>query len=448
MIITIDGPSGTGKTTVAKRVAEAMHVSYFDTGAMYRAVTWAIFKENIEISDDAAISALLERFSFRIEEGKKGNRYFVGDSDVTEEIRSPKITSMVSKVSALPSVREKLWKIQREFGAKESAVFEGRDMGSVVFPAAEIKIYLTASPEIRGRRRLEEIKSSRPDDAHAMDEQKMVEEIKRRDHLDSTRDLAPLVCPEDAYIIDTTNLSIDQVVDKILDYEKSIIKKMSRGWLYCKTMKPLYRFILFLAWCVFRFFYRHKVYGLEHYYPGAGILAANHISYMDPPIVAISWPEEVHFLAKESLFKPFLFGNLIRALNSHPVKGDVGDISVFKMLIQLLKEGKKIILFPEGLRSESGRLEPLKPGVGLLVSKGNAAVIPTYIHGPFEIWNVHRKIPKMFGKTACVFGRPIFWESFSHLDKKEAQALLTQTLTEAIQNLRAWYEKGAKGSPP
>lgn len=448
MIITIDGPSGTGKTTVAKKVAEALHISYFDTGAMYRAVTWALLKEGIDLSDERALSLFLDQFSFRIEERKQEKRYFANGHDVTSEIRYQNITDHVSKVASLAPVREKLWNIQRSFGAKESAVFEGRDMGSVVFPDAEMKIYLTATAEIRGKRRLEEIQLARPDEAAQFDQQTMKDEINRRDHLDSTRKLAPLVCPEDAYLIDTSNLSIDQVVQKILIYEKKVIKKMSRGWLYCKTMKPFYRFILCLAWSVFRLFYRHKVFGLEHYYPGAGILAANHISYLDPPIVAISWPEEVHFLAKESLFKPFLFGNLIRALNSHPVKGEVGDISVFKMMIQLLKEGKKIILFPEGLRSESGRLEPLKPGVGLLVSKANAAVIPTYIHGPYEIWNVHRKIPKLFGRTACVFGRPIFWESFAHLDRKEAQAALTEALTHAIQNLRAWYEQGAKGSPP
>lgn len=448
MIITIDGPSGTGKTTVAKQVANALGFAYFDTGAMYRAVTWSILKHSLKLSDQQALKEFLEGFAFRIEEKNGAKKYFVNDEEVTEEIRSPKITKAVSEVSALPLVREKLWKVQRDFAKQESAVFEGRDMGSVVFPNAEVKIFLTAIPKIRARRRLEEYRRTRPEDAEGYDEQKMIQDIQKRDQFDSSRELAPLVCPGGAYKIDTSNLSIEEVVQKILKREQKILKKMACGWLYCKEMKPFYRFILAIAWITYKVLYRHKIYGLEHYHPGAGILAANHVSYLDPPIVAISWPEEVHFLAKESLFRPFLFGRLIRALNSHPVTGEVGDISVFKTLIQLLKEGKKIILFPEGGRTETGELQPLKPGIGLLVSKGNAAVIPTYVHGAYEIWNIHRKFPKPRGKTACVFGKPLLWENFSHLDKKEAQAQMTSALTESIQKLKAWYDEGALGIPP
>ena len=439
MIITLDGPSGTGKTTVARQVANRLGFAYFDTGAMYRAVTWSILKHNIPLSDEQAIKEHLDEFTFRIEENRGNKKYFVHQEEVTEAIRSPKITKAVSEVSALPLVREKLWKVQRDFARKESAVFEGRDMGSVVFPDAEVKIFLTADPKIRARRRLEEFKRTRPDEAHEYDEQKMIQDIQRRDHIDSTRELAPLVCPEGAYKIDTSHLSVDEIVEKILKREQKILKKMGCGWLYCKEMKPFYRFILACAWMTYKVLYQHKIYGLEHYHRGAGILAANHVSYLDPPIVAISWPEEVQFLAKESLFRPFLFGRLIRALNSHPVTGEVGDISVFKTLIQLLKEGKKIILFPEGGRTETGELQPLKPGIGLLVAKGNAAVIPTYIHGAYEIWNIHRKFPKFRGKTACVFGKPLLWENFSHLDKKEAQAQMTAALAESIQKLKSWY---------
>lgn len=447
MIITIDGPSGTGKTTVAKQVANALGFTYFDTGAMYRAVTWFILKHNIKPSDEQAIKELLDEFVFRIEDKNNAKRYFVNDHDVTEDIRSSKITGAVSEIASMPLIREKLWKVQRDFAKKESAVFEGRDLGSVVFPDAEVKIFLTADPKVRARRRLEEVRRTRPYEAGEYDEQKMIQDIERRDHLDSTRELAPLVCPDGAYQIDTSTLSLVEVVEKILKIKEKVIKKMACGWLYCKEMKPFYRFILCLAWLTYKVLYRHKIYGLEHYHSGAGILASNHVSYLDPPIVAISWPEEVHFLAKESLFKPFLFGRLIRALNSHPVSGEVGDISVFKTLIQLLKEGKKIILFPEGGRSETGELQEIKPGIALLVSKGNAAVIPTYIHGAYEIWSIHRKSPKFLGKTACVFGKPILWETFSHLDRKEAQAQMTSALADSIQKLKIWYEQGAKGIP-
>ncbi|MES2121865.1 MAG: lysophospholipid acyltransferase family protein, partial [Chlamydiota bacterium] len=141
-------------------------------------------------------------------------------------------------------------------------------------------------------------------------------------------------------------------------------------------MTWLYRLILFLTWCFFKLFYRHKVYGYEHFYEGAAIIAGNHVSFYDPPVLAISWPQEVHFLAREGLFKNPLFGGLIRKLNAHPVSGDAGDIVVFKTVCQLLAEGRKIILFPEGKRSVKDELAPLKSGIAVLVARSQSAIVP------------------------------------------------------------------------
>jgi len=223
---------------------------------------------------------------------------------------------------------------------------------------------------------------------------------------------------------------------------------MKPAWARKIPMTWLYRVVLFLAWGFFKVLYRHKVHGLEHYYSKAAIIASNHCSNYDPPILAISWPEEVHFLAREGLFKNPLFGGFIRRLNAHPVSGDAGDIVVFKLICHLLNEGKKIILFPEGTRGMKEELAPLKPGIAMLVSRTKTAVVPTYIHGTLKLWNRQRKFPKLWGKTACVFGTPILWEQFAHLDKREAQNALTAKLAEAISDLRAWYENGARGTPP
>jgi len=219
MIITIDGPAGTGKTTVAKRVAECLHFSYFDTGAMYRAVAWMILQKGIDLVDEAKIQELLREFSFNIKEIGKEKHYFVDGQDITQEIRLQKVTSIVSAVSALPIVRQALWRIQHEFGAHKNAVFEGRDLGTVVFPEAEIKIFLTARPEIRAERRLQEIISKNPKEAERMDHDQMLKELMRRDELDSTRTLAPLRQAPDAFYIDTSDLTLDEVVEKILTYK-------------------------------------------------------------------------------------------------------------------------------------------------------------------------------------------------------------------------------------
>lgn len=219
-------------------------------------------------------------------------------------------------------------------------------------------------------------------------------------------------------------------------------------WASDTSLSFLYRVVVFFTWIFFKIFYRHQIYGLHHIYKEAGIIAANHTSFYDPPILAISWPQEVHFLARESLFKYALFGSFIRKLNSHPVQGDTSNIRAFKEIQELLASGKKVILFPEGTRAYEDQLAELKSGVAFLVLRSKTTVIPAYIHGTFSIWNRERKFPKLWGKTACVFGNPISYEKFEGLDKKQAQNALTKNLAESIQSLRIWYEKGAKGDPP
>ncbi len=441
MIVTIDGPAGTGKTTVAKKVAERLRFAYFDTGAMYRAVTWLVLQKEIDLNDTPAIQRMLDGFSFRITEENGSKHYFVGATEVTEAIRSREVTARVSEVAALLTIRQALSKIQRAFAAQGNSVFEGRDMGSVIFPNAEIKIFLTATPEVRAERRLAELIGKDPQLAKTLDHKKMREELMRRDEIDSTREHSPLICPKDAFSIDTSNLSIDQVVALILEYKAKHKIKFPKGNL-------LYRTILTLAKLFFKFFYRHKVYGLEHFSLGGAIIAANHASFFDPPIGAISSPQEVHFLARESLFKFKPFGALIRALNSHPVRGDAGDVAVFKLITQLLKEGKKVLLFPEGRRETSDQLEEIKPGISLLITRTGAFIQPLYIHGTFQIWNRFRKFPKLWGKTVGVFGSPIRYETFAHLEKREAHEALAKQIASSLSQLRKWYEAGAQGTPP
>jgi len=447
MIITIDGPSGTGKSTVAKRVAEKLGMTYFDTGAMYRAVTWLFLKNGIDLENPEQMAKHLETFEYLIRQIDDTSHYFVGEEDVTDIIRSKEVNAAVSAVAAKEIVRKKVWAIQRANAEKVSAVFEGRDMGSVVFPKAEVKIFLDANPEIRAKRRLDEMRKKWPIEAEGFDASKMEEELKRRDTYDSTRKLAPLKCPKGAVKIDTSDLTIDEVVNQIVAVQQKTIKELVPSWLHSKVMHPFYRFTLCVAWGVFRLLYRHQIYGLEHYIKRAAIIAPNHTSYWDPPLVAVSWPEEVHFLAREGLFRNPVFGAFIRKMNSHPVSGDVGDVSVFKTIIELLKEGKQLVLFPEGGRTE-GELGEIKPGIGMLVMRSNAVIVPTYIHGASRIWGRKKKFPKLFGKTAVVFGTPIAWESFSHLEKKEAQIAIADALHTSILKLKEWYDSGQIGIPP
>lgn len=446
MIITIDGPAGTGKTTVAQRVARHLKLPYFDTGAMYRSVAYVLLHEKIPLSDVKQIADLLANFRFEISTTNDHYRYFANGMDVTEMIRSPAVTSTVSAVSALPAVREALWKIQRRFSKKRGGVFEGRDMGTVVFPDAKYKIFLTARPEVRAERRLAELKEKRPDDVKHMTHDQMIQELMKRDEFDSTRAFAPLRCPPDAYVIDSSELTLDEVVSRIIEYREK--KTSLPAWIQLKPASFLYRFVLCFSWLVGKIFYRLKVYGFEHFYPRGAILAANHTSFLDPPIVSTSWPEVVHFLARKTLFRNKWFGGLIRNVNTHPVSGDSGDVQVMKLVISLLEQGQKVILFPEGTRSEDGELQPIKPGIGLLVARSKSAIIPVYIDGAYKIWGRNRTLPRPFGKIRCVFGSAITWDSVAGEDKKKSQLLLAQKLEDSWKALKKWLEDGAVGIPP
>lgn len=212
MIITIDGPAGTGKTTIARRVAEKLGYAYFDTGAMYRAVTVLIKQKGINLQDQITLQSLLEKVNFEIQSVKGEKRYFIEGNDVTEVIRTPDVTRQVSEVSALPPVRKALVSIQRKFGEKKNSVFEGRDMGTVVFPSADVKIFLTARPAVRAERRYLELKGKHQD----LKETEVLNEILQRDQLDSNREISPLKQADDAALIDTSDLTVDQVVEQIL----------------------------------------------------------------------------------------------------------------------------------------------------------------------------------------------------------------------------------------
>lgn len=216
MIITIDGPAGTGKTTVAHTLAKEIGFTYFDTGAMYRALTYGILSQGIDLSNKEALQHFLDTNPIRIERRLGEKRYFLGQEDVTSKIRSEEVTGLVSKVSSYGTVRDKLVAIQRELATGVNAVFEGRDMGTVVFPKAELKIYLTADPDIRAERRYKESNGSNQSTL-----KEVLDQINQRDEQDANRDISPMKPAPDAIIIDTSKLSIDEVVNKIINLKES-----------------------------------------------------------------------------------------------------------------------------------------------------------------------------------------------------------------------------------
>ena len=205
-------------------------------------------------------------------------------------------------------------------------------------------------------------------------------------------------------------------------------------WIKNTSTSFFYKCIILICGTFFRLFYRHKIYGLENYIQGGALVAANHVSFYDPPLVAVSCPEEMHFLARKTLFEHKFFGALIRKLNSHPVTGGASDVSVMRTILKLLKEGKKVLLFPEGTRTE-GKLGEIREGLGLLAQKSDCPIIPAYIFGAEKIWPPSRKFPKLSGKTAVVFGKPIKPSVYAHQTRKEAQRQIARDFTRKMHEL-------------
>ena len=216
MIITIDGPSGTGKTTVAKETAKKLGFALLDTGALYRAVAYALLVKKIDLQDEEAIITFLNDNPLDILVQQDRTRYIVGGIDATESLRTREVTAASSIISAHAGVRSYLLPIQQSFGFHQNVVCEGRDIGSTVFPSAEIKIFLTANQAIRAKRRFLEIQGG----AQTTLEQ-VEQEIAERDNRDSTRAASPLTQPADAVVIDTSEMTIQQVVDRITSLAES-----------------------------------------------------------------------------------------------------------------------------------------------------------------------------------------------------------------------------------
>lgn len=228
MIITIDGPIATGKSSIAKRLAHEIGYIYFDTGAMYRCVTYGILNQKIPFEDPKALKEFLDHFTFEIKV-KHGDRYyFVQGEDVTLKIRGSEVTSFVSKISAIPDVRHKLVALQREWAVGVNAVFEGRDMGSVVFPKADIKIFLTGRPEVRAARRFAELREKFPKETENLTLQQVLEEIEARDAFDSQREFSPLKQPSDSFVVDTSDLTIEEIILKILEHKDSLRTRLKK----------------------------------------------------------------------------------------------------------------------------------------------------------------------------------------------------------------------------
>ena len=221
MIITIDGPAGSGKSTIAKMLAKELGFTYIDTGAMYRAVALMVKREGIDPDNPDAVVELMKKIQIDLKPAENGVQVFLNGEDVSKEIRTEEIGKIASKIARHSEVRKILVQMQRELGLRaKNVVIEGRDTGTVIFPDADIKFFFTASPEVRAERRYKELKEKGLNISY----EEILKEIKERDHLDETRKDSPLRPAEDAIIIDTTDKSLSDVFQNVLKIIKDRLK--------------------------------------------------------------------------------------------------------------------------------------------------------------------------------------------------------------------------------
>lgn len=218
--IAIDGYSSCGKSTIAKALAKRLGYTYIDSGAMYRAITLYMINHNIHIDDERAVEEALKQITIDIHTSNKGNIIYLNGEDVSAAIREMYVANMVSEVAAIGIVRKKAVAQQRAMGAQKGVIMDGREIGSVVFPDAELKIFMTADPEVRAQRRYQELKATNPNIT--------IEEVKanlsHRDHIDTTREIDPLVQTADARVLDNSNMTQDEQLSLVESWVNAILK--------------------------------------------------------------------------------------------------------------------------------------------------------------------------------------------------------------------------------
>ena len=338
-VVTIDGPAGAGKSTVARRLAERLGFAYVNSGAIYRAVAW-------RASRGEPVEAVLRGLSVEFVPAPGGQRVHVDGQDVTETLYTPAVSERAATLSRRPDVRAFADRLQRDRAARGPVVVEGRDAGTVVFPEAECKFYLDASPDARARRRFAEQRAGGG---------------VGRPGFDPGRHRGPRRGGPDA-------LGRAPRAERRRDVRRLERDDGGRGRGADGQgggASVLYPILKGCAFAVSRVLFRLRVVGADRM-PREGrlIVASNHVSLLDPPLVGCASPRELDYMAKAELFRIPGLGGLIRRLNAHPVDRTGSDSAALRLALRLLETGRALLVFPEGTRGTEGRLGPARAGRG------------------------------------------------------------------------------------
>jgi cytidylate kinase len=398
-IIAIDGPAGSGKSTLAKALARRLGLLYIDTGAMYRAVTYEALRRGVDFQaegQDEALSAVAHSMKIRLEYDETGTKVFIDGSPkaLVNEIRTPEISRLTSQITAnVRGVREALVSHQWEMGKDGGVVMEGRDIGTVVFPDADLKLYFEVSVDERTRRRIKDFQDRGID----FDEGAVRADIERRDVEDMGRTWGALKKTEDSVFIQGDGKSVEDLVAEILP---RVLPQKNL---------PAYNFARFFFGTLLRIFARFEIRD-RRAVPMVGplILISNHESYIDPVAVGVASPRvPTRFMARASLWDSKLLAIYNDAVGAFPVKRGGADRQAWRRFEELVKGGAQVCFFPEGTRSPDGKLQPPNPGAGMLIHRcQGATILPVRVFGTHKVLHKDKGF-QGFHQIRVAFGKPV-----------------------------------------
>jgi len=484
IVVALDGPASSGKTSVGRAVAERLGLRFLDTGLAYRALTALALREGIAPEDGPALAGLVGRIGLADDGTGRLDRVLVDGADATAGAHSHEVDAAVSMVAREPDVRAALLGLQRALAAPGGIVVAGRDIGTVVLPSAELKVYLDASADERAARRIRErgLDPAGPDAAAVRDG------LRSRDALDSGRAVAPLRRAADAVPVHTDGLTLDEVVDRV---EALARDAEARGAGDPRAGAPsadppgsqppapgpatppaperrprvlevalrldndqtmLVRVVARVAQWIGHALASVSIEGLENLpRRGAVILAANHASNLDP-ILAGAWVSDalrtrrIHWLGKRELFSWPLFGWMCALGGVHPVDRSTTDIEAFRLATRILERGYVLLIFPEGTRSPTGALQEAKDGMAQLALRTGAQIVPIGISDSDRVWPKGRRLPSPFPRrrVRVRIGEPFLAADVvpPSLGRREAKAAATRAIMGRIASLLAPRQRG------
>ena len=502
MIVAIDGPAGSGKSTVAHAVAERRQLTYLDTGAMYRSVTLRCLREGVDLDDAEAVASVASAARIEFGVGEKGQTVLLDGSDVTDEIRTPEVDRNVSVVSAVPAVREVMVALQRAVADSGDVVAEGRDIGTVVFPSAEVKVFLTASDEARAHRRaVQREGGDAAKDASAVadagEERQILDDIRRRDELDSSRATSPLRAADDAHRIDSSDLTLEQVIEQVLalvdaardgkakdkgkdakdkaDKDEGKVEGKGKGAApakakAAKAAKPGEGRMRAFAGNSFEDYYDH---GMRDYpLPARALLSCvvclvgfvtkilwpwkfeqgelmwneqrgrvlvmNHVSMLEPVAVVCSlWfhGQRVRPIYKSEFDKAGIVTWLFSRAGGIPIQRGSADLKAVRRAQRALQRGEVVLIYPEGTRIKTDERAPIHGGFALIAQMGKAPVQPSAVVGARDITRPGRFFKKL-GRVFLKVGPCIEFSELGVKGRKQQAQKMEQVAMDRVWGLR------------